>query len=116
MHLSPTSKLGYLSFNSWPMPLNNLGTTMTVLLSATHIGLNTKSGMCFVPKDCRGINPRVCYGGALLHSKHIPCISGILNNKERRECKIKLKRSSDRSWRLRPENLYCQVMVNLDCG
>ena len=24
--------------NLWPMPLNNLGTTMTVLISATHIG------------------------------------------------------------------------------
>ena len=94
--ISTTPYIEY-GLNSWPMPLNNLGTTMTVLISATHIGLNTKSGMYFVPKDCRGVNPRVCYGGALLHSKHIPCISGILNKKVRRECKIKLQRSNDTS-------------------
>ena len=86
---------------SWAMPLRAPGHFLQMELSANHIGLDTRHGWYFQPTKCVGMQPKVCFGDALMKKTHIACITSILLNTTNADCNVKLTATNDSSSKLK---------------
>ena len=76
----------YLKYTISAYPVPYINTTTTVRLQAEGIfGLDTRNGDMFVPSNCLGVNPEVCYTGPLYQSGELSCARAIIAGRDPRE-------------------------------
>jgi hypothetical protein len=90
--------MNYIEYaiNCFAEPVKGTNSTLKMRIESPHVTLETSTGLFSNPRDCVGINPRVCRSNIYLKPDLMPCIASVILQKKYNLCAIQITQTSDK--------------------